>query len=469
MNRRIRLAALVIGLGVLSGPIAVAQQAVDPQPFVRATLEPAQVSVGQRAVLSLEVLVPNFFAAPPSVPDFQLRNAITRPLDRINLSEQHDGVSFAGIRYTFGLYPLEPGHYEIANATASVSYADVPPAHRQATLAIPRLSLDAFIPEGARALSPFLAATQLIIRQTIRQTIRQSSPELKVGDSVVRTIVVEAEGTPSMLLSPVNFIARDGLAVYPDQPILSDQADPRSDALTGTRTDQATYMLERAGDYVLPAIDMTWWRFSDNSLQHAHVEPLSLHVAENPALQAAARTDAVHRWDWRRWLDWILEHWLMILLAACVAVAVAWVARPVFRKLAAWYGLLQQAYRRSEWRAYARLRTAAWRGHAGNTYNALLVWLDHIEPAAASRSIGALKAAAQDPLLDRELSRLESHLFAARPEPAAWSPHRLMRRLAVARRRLKTRRPVVGETNVLPALNPQAGGGPGSRRRAVAR
>ena len=117
----------------------------------------------------------------------------------------------------------------------------MPPNHRDVTLTIPPMSVEATVPDAASALKPFIGSSGL----TVTQSVRQSSPNLKVGDSVARTIVVTAQDTPAMLLPPVNFSAADGLAVYPDQPVLSDQADPRSDALTGTRTDQATYMLQK--------------------------------------------------------------------------------------------------------------------------------------------------------------------------------------------------------------------------------
>ena len=62
-----------------------------------------------------------------------------------------------------------------------------------------------------------------------------------------------------MLLPPVTFPAVDGLAVYPAQPALQDKTEGRTDALTATRTDSATYILQWPGDFVLPAIDVCWW------------------------------------------------------------------------------------------------------------------------------------------------------------------------------------------------------------------
>ena len=117
------------------------------------------------------------------------------------------------------------------------------------------MSFDAFIPDAAADLNPYLAASRL----TIEQSVQRSSEQLKVGDSVTRIVTIQAEETPAMLLPPVTFPAVDGLAVYPAQPALQDKTEGRTDALTATRTDSATYILQRPGDYVLPAIDVRWW------------------------------------------------------------------------------------------------------------------------------------------------------------------------------------------------------------------
>lgn len=463
----IRHLAIVVSvvLELAAGSIARAQTVVAPEPFLRAKLEPAGVTVGEMAVLTLEVLVPNFFATPPVVPDFQIRNAITRTLDRTNFAEQRDGATLAGIRYRFGLYPQEAGHYGVAGGMIKVSYADVPPNHRNVTLTVPPMSFDARVPDAASTLKPFIGSSEL----TVTQSVRQSSPDLKVGDSVVRTLVVTARDTPAMLLPPVKFSAADGVAVYPDQPVLSDQADTRSDALTGTRTDQATYMLQKAGDFVLPSIDIAWWRFGGDAIQHAHADAVTLHVADNPALHAKTPMTQVRGWDWRRGLDWLFEHWRAVLIAAGAAVAFAWIARRVLDICRTWYRRPRNAYLASETHAFAELRRAVRRGDAAKIYAALLGWLSHVDGLTPPHSMRGLKAAAQDVELDREIAALERGLFAAEAS-ADGAPRALMRRLSRARRHLRMRGSKRADSSVLPAsLNPQSGDREVWRRRAVAR
>ena len=99
---------------------------------------------------------------------------------------------------------------------------------------------------------------------------------------VTRVKVVKAEGLPAMLLPPQSLAAIDGLALYPAQPSLGDQVDGRTDAMTSTRTDSATYMLQRPGNYVLPAIDIAWWNVGSGKVERIHLDEVPLAVAVNP-------------------------------------------------------------------------------------------------------------------------------------------------------------------------------------------
>lgn len=435
---------------------AVAQQAAPPQPILRATLSPPRTVVGQSVILTLDVLAPNFLTAPPVVPEFQIRNAVTRPSGRVNLSEQRNGMTYAGVRFSFAIFPQEPGSYAIANQTVAVAYAADPPKTSNATLAVPRLTFEAFVPDAAQGLDPFIAATRL----SVQQAIDRSSAHLKVGDAVVRTITLQAEGTPAMLLPPTRFAAFDGLSVYPDQPSLQDKADPRSDALTATRIDRATYMLERPGDYLLPAIEVAWWNVRDQKVERAQVDPVALHVAANPALAQGTSAVPSGRRSWHASLDRLLDHWPLIALLLAILAAIAWMTPRAIQALCHWNERRREAYRASEACAFARVRSAARRGDASRTYADLVAWLERVGSLAPDHTVAALRRAARDPILDRQIAALEQSLFApgATGGAVAWSPQTLLRRLTAARRHLQREKAVntYQRSDLETAINPTA-------------
>jgi BatD DUF11 like domain len=444
------LVIAVLALATTAACSTWAQQASAPEPVLNVTIDPQRVVVGQKATLRIDVLAPNYTTSPPELPGFQVRNAVTRQLQSVNLSEQRDGTNYAGVRFEFAIYPQEPGAFAIADQKVKVKYAAEPPSVREELLSLPRVSLDAFIPDAAADLNPYLAASRL----TIEQSVQRSSEQLKVGDSITRVITIHAEETPAMLLPPVTFPAVDGLAVYPTQPSLQDKTEGRTDALTATRTDSATYILQQPGDYTLPAIDMRWWNAGGGRVDTAHLDAVTLQVAVNPAVQAAGAGSSKARPSWSGLVDLIVDHWLFALLVAVVAAGLIWVAPGTARSIAAHHRRRRQAYLQSESFAFSRFSHAVRHRDAKAAYFAMLDWLPHVGATTPDHTIEAFKAAAADPALDREIDAIEAELFAAQGDTGRWSRRQLLHRVNAARRKLRTRPGRGGNARLPQQLNP---------------
>ncbi|MCP1766198.1 BatD family protein [Bradyrhizobium japonicum] len=442
--------ALLLG-GALPSPDVYAQQSMALEPIVQVTIDPSRVVVGQKATLSVLVLAPNYMTSPPELPDFQVRNAVTRQLQSVNTSEQRDGLPYAGVRFEYAISPQEPGSYAVAGQSVRIKYAAEPPATREVAVALPRVSFEAFIPDAAGSLRPFVSANSLIVEQDIKR----SSDPLKAGDAVTRTITIRAEGTPAMLLPPQQFPPVDGLKLYPAQPTLEDRIDGRSDVMTSTRVDSATYMVERAGDYALPSIDIGWWNVGSGKVEQVHLEAVPLKgIATSVAAGPAASNQSARRWTWDGIVDFIFDHWLTALLVVAATAGIAWFAPRVARRASASLHRRHQAYLQSEAFAFSRLRRAIRHRDAKASYFALLEWLSHLNATRPPITAGAFKAVARDPELDRQLDAIESELFGNRHNPARWSPRRLLHRVAAARRRLRPRAGSRATTGLPPSLNP---------------
>jgi hypothetical protein len=443
----IAIALLLLQCLALHG--ARAQDA--PEPILQAAIDPPRVVVGQQTKLRIDVLAPNYMTSPPRLPDFQLRNAITRQLQSVNLSDQRNGTTYAGVRFEFAIYPQEPGSYAIADQKVAIRYAAEPPATREVTIAVPRLEFQAVIPDAASALSPFVAASTL----TIQQTVQRSSEQLKAGDSVTRIITVKAEGTPAMLLPPAMFPAIDGLAIYPAQPSLQDQTDSRTDVLSSTRTDAATYMVERPGDYLLPEIDVRWWNDAAQKIELAHLDSVPLQVAGSPvAAGATPAGESVADWSLDNLLDLVADHWLAALLAALGLAALGWWTPRAARWIAARYRIRHEDYLRSEAFSFGQLRQAARSHDASRVYFALLGWLQRFEPVAPSHTLQAFATAAHDSALDQQISAIERELFTPDRSATGWSAHELLHAVGAARQRLQPRDARAARSRLPQHLNP---------------
>jgi len=460
--------AIALLLVLLAPGDAFAQQTAAPEPILKVSIDPPRVVVGQSAVLRVEVLAPNYMTSPPDLTVFQVRNAVTRQLQSVNTNDERNGTSYAGVIMEFAVYPQEPGSYAIAEQKLTVKYAAEPPATREADLTVPRTAFEAFIPDAASALSPFVAASSL----SAEQTVQRSSDQLKTGDAVTRTVTLKAASLPAMLLPPQSFVVIDGLALYPAQPSLQDHVEGRTDAMTSTRVDSATYMLQRPGNYVLPAIDIAWWNVGTGKVERIHLDEVALAVAVNPAEPAAsAATGQRARRSLNVVVDLLAEHWLISLLALAALSIAGWFAPRAIRAVRERRRQRHAAYLQSEEFSFHQLRHAARRGDAKAMYFALLHWLQRFGPAAPDHTIHALKAAANDAQLESELGTIERQLFAPQPGAGRLSLRRLLRQVTVARRDLRRGACVSAASQQLPSeLNP-AGGlvSPGGVRRLPAR
>jgi hypothetical protein len=447
---------------------ARAQQAVAPEPVLRVTIDPPRIVVGQKTTLQIDVLAPNYMTAPPELPDFQIRNAVTRPLQNVNLSEQRDGTTYAGVRFEFAIFPQEPGSYAVADQQVRIRYAADPPTAVEIEMLLPRISFEAFIPDAAAGLHPFHAANKL----TIEQQVQRTSEQLKTGDAVTRTVILTADGAPAMLLPPQKFVAIEGLALYPAQPSLEDKTDGRTDTLSSTRVDSATYMLQRPGDYSLPAIDVRWWNLASGKIETAHLDAIALRVAADPTQPGGAAIDVgSSRSIPDALFDFVADHWLLTIIALAALAGLMWLAPRAARAITERYRQRRQAYLQSEAWSFEQFRNAARHRSAKAAYFALLGWLQRFEPLAPDHSLETLKAAANDDALDHELGAIERQLFAPDRGTNNWSGAQLLRQVSAARRTLQRQAAHSVPAHSLPQqLNPISGrAAPDHRRRLPAR
>ena len=238
------------------------------------------------------------------------------------------------------------------------------------------------------------------------------------------------------------------------------------------RVDEATYMLEQAGDYTLPATELAWWNARDSKVERIRTGTIVFHVVDNPTARAGQSGEAsMSGRDWRAPVVWILDHWLLCVAVLSALGALVWLASAAVRTVRRRIMQRRTAYLGSEAWSFAQLRAAAHDRNSAKVYFALLSWVGRFDPLAPNRSLDALKQAARDPALDREIASIETKLFAPQgSDSIAWSPRPLLRRVEIARRQLQrspstptARRappdnlnPVAARQQILPQLRPVA-------------
>ena len=414
------------------------------QPIVRARIQPDKgILVGQPVRLIVTILVPNYFSGAPDLPEFELENAIVvLPQETPQNSNEHLGTAtYAGITETYTIYPQQPGDFQLPPADITVPYASTPPQTTVAHLAIPTLRFHADLPDAAKDLDYFLPTSSLIVQQKWSRPLK----DIRVGDSIERTITVTAAKMQAMLIPPIPTQAPNGIRVYPEEPIVQDKKTDRGEFVYGRRVQSAKYFIQSDGDYTLPAIELKWWNLSTNRLVAATLPPVRFTAAANPNFvaelppepEAIAVTKPTQASMWTRYKFWIR------IAAPCLALVlflswIIWCYSPrIYRK---WLLRCEQR-RHSETAYFHKLQIACRSNRAADAYVWLLKWLMIAHPGKAMNDSLNLEG---DVPLSYEIESLGSALFEGNERHNQWNGRKLAYLLAQYRnaQRAKTSQPL---------------------------
>lgn len=426
-------AVILDGAGPLGGAVALAQSINGPSgglsgaadgPTLSVSFEDTVTVPGQPLSLRLTVLVPTFMPRPPVWPSLETPNVLVRLPERSTspTSERVNGETWSGVTRRYSITPMIAGDFALPPQDVVVTFADPKTnAPVAATLTTGPIRFSGVVPEQAKALDPFLAATRL----TLEQSIDGEPGAMTPGDSVTRTVTARIEGAPSMfipdLLPPAEVT---GVAAYPAEPVTTDTGNRGT--VTGVRTERVTYVAENGGKGEAPAVSISWYNLGSDTIETTSVDPFAIAVDGPPAQQ-------VERMDWRRGAI------IAALAIAALGLAVLAVRRAtpaVRRRLSAWHAqrLASEGY------AWGRLKSAVARRDTATLYGALELWVDRIGGRDPRRRSNVEAA-----LVGIGAARYGS---AAAGEDGSW---RALSRALAAARHDALHRP---ESSALPPLNP---------------
>jgi hypothetical protein len=428
------------------------------QPIVRVTLDPmGPVLVGQQVKVKLQVLVPNFFMSGVEIPTIDIPGAIVARPDEgaEHLTETIGGQSYAGIQQSFVITPQRAGNFTLPPAKLTFKYAAVPGQSTDGAVTLPPQKFTAKLPAGMTASGATPGGpAEPVAKVTVTQSLDRGLKTLKVGDTLTRTVSAFAERTQAMMFPPPAFEAPDGVRVYTTDPVLTDETKDRVGFVGGRRTDRATYLFEKPGEYTLPAIEVAWFNVKTGRQEVARAPEIKVSVAPNPGAapaiapesppEAAAASRAAPRIDWRRWAPWAIG-------AALTALLVVWLGRRWLPRYLTWLGDRRHAREESEPAYFARAERACRAGDPRAAYQALAIWTQR----AGAKSTAAWCDASGDARVRGQVETLERLLFAANAPDARWDGHSFAAVIAAARKTWLSRRAhATSSSSALPALNP---------------
>ena len=128
---------------------------------------------------------------------------------------------------------------------------------------------------------------------TLEETWSTDLNSLKVGDSLVRTVTMTADGLDGAVLPPFSPTEIEGLNLYPDPAEI--ERTFVEGAIVGTRIEVTSMVPVDSGNIVIPEISIPWWNIDTDQIEATVIPATSLVIAtitgEIPAEQTVASTE----------------------------------------------------------------------------------------------------------------------------------------------------------------------------------
>lgn len=254
--------------------------------------------------------------------------------DDSQFTTQIKGVDYAVTERKYALFPQKTGVVSIAplslNAevvtgqTSRNSFFSQPMTQSRRVVSKPVSFTVQDLPQAAKAAAGLSAQMLKLTEQWSNKSL-----EVNVGEPLTRTISLIAKGTTVGQLPEFGkSLALVGIKTYPDQPQLEEHK--QNDGITAIRQEKIAYIASQAGEYLLPALEVTWFNTESQQVEQARLpevkikalavlEPVSqlspALVAEQPAgLSVADVTDGQSLRIWQLLsaglaLGWAITVW----------------------------------------------------------------------------------------------------------------------------------------------------------------
>lgn len=272
----------------------------------------SDATVKQPVTISLEVLTPNWFAKEPKIvlPTNPQWVMVETPLSKGPISKNLQGKTWSGILVEYAAYPISAGQLGLGKIDVVAEVANPGASASQVKWQSEPITVSAVMPKGVKNLDQLIVASDVNIKEQW-----QIPENPKVGDSLIRTITIEAEGTQSMLIPETHWPRVEGARLYEQKPILNNSSN-RGTA-KATRKQELQYTLEHKGKLRLSTLSWQWYNVETQQLQTVSVPEKEIEVKGSPLFTSGESKQTNQSAMNSKWL-----FGLAVMLASMVLLAV---------------------------------------------------------------------------------------------------------------------------------------------------
>jgi hypothetical protein len=438
VNRKL---SYFLGLFLAATTVYAAEDVV-----IRVSADPQEAWVGQRVVLSIDVLGKSGWAQIPAIRPPQVNGAYVMNTDSqgIRLQETIDGESYTGQRYALSLYPQRPGEIAVPPSEFDVTIRELGIGGNQTVHAMTTsaFTISAIVPPGAENVRGLISTRALEADQS--WSLTGDVVEMNVGDAIKRTISMEAADTSGMAFTPLDFEPIVGVGVYPGEPSVDDRSDRGT--LTGKREETFTFVFESPGEYELPNIPLRWFDMTANEMKTVDLPGRTIQVRGMPAGTETTLLSSNPPANTRGF--WVAG----IIVAILGLLGFRYRTRAVLKFIRGW-----NSARNSEWMHFQRAVKSVRADDPHAALNGIMKWLDHINENGAPARLDTFFDEYGDAVARNHARLLADSLSSPNQ---SWDAKALRSGLKAARKGWKSsRRRKKNLDALLPELNQHSGEG----------
>jgi hypothetical protein len=332
--------------------------------FIRTNVPPGTPWVGQRVVLSIDVLSDTGWAKISRFGEVEIPGAYIKIIDSqgIRLNETINGQKVSGQRYEWSVFPQIEGEITIPQIPIDVITKSwgAKSSTSNESLNTPSVQFYSKKPPGAEKLEGLISTSKLTIKQSWEPS---NASSFHVGDALKRSIIIEAVDIPGMAFVPLTFDSARGMTLYPAQAQIIDQTN--RGVLTGRRTEQVTYVFQEQGKISIPDIEFHWWNINNSVLEKVVLEGRQFDIQEAVEYTATSNRKSISGFNTQNILM------IIIVFGFFVFLVIRWLP-PIFKKYITWKTQKQE----SEPEYYRRTIRAIKTGEPKKIISKLMRWLD---------------------------------------------------------------------------------------------
>ncbi|GEA52670.1 hypothetical protein VIN01S_34740 [Vibrio inusitatus NBRC 102082] len=310
--------------------------------------QPEQTSINQQLTLYIEVSTPRWFTGGTRIGVIEIPHVIAKQRSQlaVNYAEKRKGATWSVQLWEVNLYPQHSGEFVVPPLAVQVQVSIDSGVNVKGNLYTEPLRFTASLPSGLLTEdTPWINSP----KAAISQQWQQSNQELKAGDTITRTVIVQATDTLSVLLPPImstdSVNTSTGYQLY-SKPVRLSDTENRGQ-YQAQRIEEEVYVLQTGGELTFPDYAISWWDPNKAELRELRVEGQSFKVSHT----------------FSSWVRYYKGNLLIILFVFSAVLGVYCALKRYYERQPkpAWWVFVQELRQGNEQRIrtclYARLRT----------------------------------------------------------------------------------------------------------------